>query len=78
MIQLLVKPNAMVIKVKSSLVANGQTIPLNLKTGEPLSETVQVRGDSGAEFRKGSFKLQPPEEIDVKNASPWRSYQFSH
>ena len=48
------------------------------KRGSHVSETVQVRGDSGAELRKGSFRLQPPEEIDVKIASPWRSYQFSH
>ena len=38
--------------------------------GEPLLETVQVRGDSGAELHKGSFRLLPPEEIDVKIASP--------
>ena len=48
------------------LMANFKRFLLIWKTGEPLSETVQVRGDSGAEFRKGSFKLQPPEEIDVK------------
>ena len=56
--------------MKLLIIIKHQTFPLYVKMGEPLSETVQVRGDSGAELRKGSFRLQPPEEIDVKIASP--------